>query len=41
VSLESLLAYMGIDTDLIEVEIHDSAVITLTEPEEGIENDCS
>jgi superfamily II DNA or RNA helicase len=38
VSLQSLLEYMGIDTDLIIIdEIHDFT----TEPAEGPESDCS
>jgi hypothetical protein len=38
-SLRSLLEYMGIDTDLIEVQ--DTTVITVAEAEEGSEYDCS
>ncbi|MDX3260795.1 hypothetical protein PV336_16360 [Streptomyces sp. MI02-2A] len=40
-SLQSLLEYMGIETDLIEIEVRRSASTPETEPEEGIENDCS
>jgi phosphatidylethanolamine-binding protein (PEBP) family uncharacterized protein len=38
-SHRSLLEYMGIDTDLIEVQ--DTTVITVAEAEEGSEYDCS
>jgi hypothetical protein len=40
-SLRSLLEYMGIDTDLIEIEVQDTTVITVAEAEEGSEYDCS
>jgi hypothetical protein len=42
VSLESLLARLGIDTDLVEIETHHGyTVITPVEPAEGPEFDCS